>query len=218
MSESQVQTQSAVPAFVASALDIATRINGTTVGLGSEVYNYPTLETLGLPAPDSYTEEKNEAGFVRVVPVYTDEKLAFVQDCIIAKVESICRNAVKIDKTAAGGPSYSLSREFPTDWPTLLEGGTGAQYFVIRKNALGMFEHYLNTAGVAAEGVAKLVKAVSDDKLAMRSEAAKVNIGKYLSAFTDSLDDNQLGSISMYLGKVEGWLNSAPDEDDFDLG
>lgn len=217
--QAQAQPAAAVVqavAFAVSALNIATRIDGSTVDLGVEAYSYPTLESIGLAAPDK-VEEVKLGDQVRITPVYTDEKLAFIQECVIAKVESICRNAVKIDKKAAGGPSYSLSRDFPTDWASLLEGSGGAQYFVIRKQALGMFEMYLNTAGVPENGVVQLVKAISDDKLAMRSEAAKENIGKYVNSFAESLDDEQLGGINMYLKKVEDWLNTAPDDEDFDF-
>jgi hypothetical protein len=154
------------------------------VKVGECTISYPVLEDFGIDAEhDSNAEAERKAG--DVIPIYSDVRMQWLFDSVIARVQAIARSKFLKGKLRDG-------TEVPVDFNTLLEKGErGGEFLKIKAEAKASFTKYLEAAGKSAQVQAVFVSLFINPESLVTCEtkfadALMSHLGKWIPTLADT--------------------------------
>ena len=162
-------------------MEVSKKENGAYVRQGEiEVY-YPLLNELGLNVE---TEKNDEEGF----PIYTDEKVQYVFDAVLAAVKAQARNKL-VSGTATLKPGLSIAS---TVEELLESGGNKGDALAAVREFLAAFKAWLPKTG-KSEKVQAAVYELARNKasVTLQADDKKEKFARYLTDFAETLTEEQ---------------------------
>ena len=145
-----------------------------------EVY-YPVLSELGLTVEP---KEFDKEGF----PIYSDERVQYVFDAVLASVKAQARNKL-VSKSAALKPGLSIAS---TVEELLESGGNKGDALAANREFLAAFKAWLPKTGKSEKvQLAVFDLAKNRSGLSLQSDVNKGKFSVYLSDFADTLSTEQ---------------------------
>jgi hypothetical protein len=172
---------------------------------GKVTIYYPLLADFGIAAE---VKEIDEEGF----PVYSDAKLQYVFDAILAAVKAQARN-----KLVSGTATLKDGQKIAETLEELLESNTAnrGDALVAVREMLAAFKAWLATTGKKeAVQAAVYSLAANHTGLSLQSEEKKGKFQVYLTDFTASLTEEQANRFERPLLKLEEACTSGDPLDD----
>lgn len=162
-------------------MEVSKKENGAYVAQGKIEVFYPTLDELGL---NVQPEKSDEEGF----PVYSDEKVQYVFDAVLAAVKAQARNKL-VSGTATLKPGLSIASSVEE----LLEsGGNKGDALAAVREFLAAFKAWLPKTG-KSEKVQAAVYELARNKASVMLQAddKKTRFAQYLADFAQTLTEEQ---------------------------
>ena len=162
-------------------MEVSKKENGAYVAQGKIEVFYPTLDELGL---NVQPEKEDEEGF----PVYSDEKVQYVFDAVLAAVKAQARNKL-VSGTANLKPGLSIASSVEE----LLEsGGNKGDALAAVREFLAAFKAWLPKTG-KSEKVQAAVYELARNKASVMLQAddKKQKFAQYLADFASTLTEEQ---------------------------
>ena len=163
-------------------MEVSKKENGAYVKQGEIEVFYPLLSELGLNVEPTKADEE---GF----PIYSDEKVQYVFDAVLAAVKAQARNRL-VSGTATLKPGLSIA----TTVEELLEsGGNKGDALAAVREFLAAFKAWLPKTG-KSEKVQAAVYELARNKasVALQSDDKKAKFAVYLSGFAEILTPEQV--------------------------
>jgi hypothetical protein len=189
--------------MINASIDISKTLNGKRHPAGKVSYSLLTLDDFGLAGPDSIDKESG-------LPVYGDDNLQFLQDCLTESCQATVRNIAKVEGDTPETLTIVPTRDYPASLADYKEGATGGRFFESRKLALELWAAWTaNQPNVDAKGKAHLV-ALFGNSAAIRALSAKVKerLAAYVTRFVSETDPEKMAAVSSYLRMIETALNA----------
>ncbi len=162
-------------------MEVSQKENGAYVAKGKIEVFYPTLDELGL---NITAEKEDDEGF----PVYSDEKVQYVFDAVLAAVKAQARNKL-VSGTATLKPGLSIASSVEE----LLEsGGNKGDALAAVREFLAAFKAWLPKTG-KSEKVQAAVYELARNKASVMLQAddKKQKFAQYLADFAQTLTEEQ---------------------------
>ena len=162
-------------------MEVSKKENGAYVAQGKIEVFYPTLDELGLSV---VADKQDEEGF----PVYSDEKVQYVFDAVLAAVKAQARNKL-VSGTANLKPGLSIASSVEE----LLEsGGNKGDALAAVREFLTAFKAWLPKTG-KSEKVQAAVYELARNKASVMLQAddKKQKFAQYLADFASTLTEEQ---------------------------
>lgn len=195
--------------FEQSTMRIAERKQGKNVFSKFLAIGIPTLDMVSdsLPAPDSWKEETVTEGEQQAVvrtPVYEDDKLAYVQDAIIQRIQGLARSRDKTGQTAC------------MTWEEVAEsGGSGVKYPILLKEFREKFASWMSSATELNDKQQAALLSYTDSKLLLRADQhKKERVAEFLAQFVESLGEEAL-SLASVINVLNRSLETEQEDVDF---
>ncbi len=187
--------------MIKTQIEVNKTLNGKRHPAGKVEYHLLTLDDFGLEAPDSIGNDG--------MPVYGNDEMQFLQDCVSASCVATIRNIAKVEGDSPETLAIVPTRDYPASLAEYMEGATGGRFFEVRKAALELWAGFVAGLDVPADGKKSLLGLFGNTQ-AIRALSAKVKerFGSYVVKFAESLSAEQAASVAGYLRTVETALNS----------
>ena len=167
-------------------MEVSKKENGSYVKQGDIEIFYPLLSELGvIVEPTKYDEE----GF----PIYSDEKVQYVFDAVLAAVKAQARNRL-VSGTATLKPGLTIAS---TVEELLESGGNKGDALAAVREFLAAFKAWLPKTS-KSEKVQAAVYELARNKasVALQSDDKKQKFAVYLSGFAETLTAEQVARFS----------------------
>ena len=167
-------------------MEVSKKENGAYVKQGEITVFYPLLSELGL---DVEPTKNDEDGF----PIYSDEKVQYVFDAVLAAVKAQARNRL-VSGTATLKPGLTIAS---TVEELLESGGNKGDALAAVREFLAAFKAWLPKTG-KSEKVQSAVYELARNKasVALQSDDKKAKFSVYLSGFAETLNAEQVARFS----------------------
>ena len=167
-------------------MEVSKKENGAYVKQGDIEIFYPLLSELGLSVDPTKSDEE---GF----PIYSDEKVQYVFDAVLAAVKAQARNRL-VSGTATLKPGLSIAS---TVEELLESGGNKGDALAAVREFLAAFKTWLPKTG-KSEKVQAAVYELARNKasVALQSDDKKAKFAVYLSGFAETLTAEQVARFS----------------------
>ena len=167
-------------------MEVSKKENGAYVKQGDIEIFYPLLSELGI---DIAPTKNDEEGF----PIYSDEKVQYVFDAVLAAVKAQARNRL-VSGTATLKPGLSIAS---TVEELLESGGNKGDALAAVREFLAAFKAWLPKTG-KSEKVQAAVYELARNKasVALQSDDKKQKFSVYLSGFAETLTAEQVARFS----------------------
>lgn len=167
-------------------MEVSKKENGAYAKVGEITVYYPLLSELGLSVEPA---KNDEDGF----PIYSDEKVQYVFDAVLAAVKAQARNRL-VSGTAALKPGLTIAS---TVEELLESGGNKGDALAAVREFLAAFKAWLPKTG-KSEKVQSAVYELARNKasVALQSDDKKAKFAVYLSGFAETLDAEQVARFS----------------------
>ena len=167
-------------------MEVSKKENGAYVKQGDIEIFYPLLSELGI---DIAPTKNDEEGF----PIYSDEKVQYVFDAVLAAVKAQARNRL-VSGTATLKPGLSIAS---TVEELLESGGNKGDALAAVREFLAAFKAWLPKTG-KSEKVQAAVYELARNKasVALQSDDKKAKFAVYLSGFAETLTAEQVARFS----------------------
>ena len=167
-------------------MEVSKKENGAYVKQGEIEVFYPLLSELGLAVEPTKNDEE---GF----PIYSDEKVQYVFDAVLAAVKAQARNRL-VSGTATLKPGLTIAS---TVEELLESGGNKGDALAAVRDFLAAFKAWLPKTG-KSEKVQAAVYELARNKasVALQSDDKKAKFSVYLSGFAETLDAEQVARFS----------------------
>ncbi len=174
-------------------MEVSKKENGAYVKQGEIEVFYPLLNELGLTVE---AEKFDEEGF----PIYSDDKVQYVFDAVLAAVKAQARNRL-VSGTATLKPGLSIAS---TVEELLESGGNKGDALAAVREFLAAFKAWLPKTG-KSEKVQAAVYELARNKAAvmLQDDAKKAKFAKYLADFAVTLSEEQAARFSRPLLALE---------------
>jgi hypothetical protein len=166
---------------------------GEYVKQGEVKVFYPLLSELGINA-DPVKED--EDGF----PVYSDERVQYVFDAVLASVKASARNKL-VSGTVELKPDNKIAE---TVEDLLASGERSGAALAIRREFFSALKDYLPSLGKSQAYCAQLYDIISNVKgLSAQSSARKALVGEVVAGFAAQLAEDKLAAYNRTLVQIE---------------
>ena len=167
-------------------MEVSKKENGAYVKQGDIEIFYPLLSELGI---DVEPTKDDEEGF----PIYSDEKVQYVFDAVLAAVKAQARNRL-VSGTATLKPGLTIAS---TVEELLESGGNKGDALAAVREFLAAFKAWLPKTG-KSEKVQAAVYELARNKasVALQSDDKKQKFAVYLSGFAETLTAEQVARFS----------------------
>lgn len=167
-------------------MEVSKKENGAYVKQGEIEVFYPLLSELGLAVEPTKNDEE---GF----PIYSDEKVQYVFDAVLAAVKAQARNRL-VSGTATLKPGLTIAS---TVEELLESGGNKGDALAAVREFLAAFKAWLPKTG-KSEKVQTAVYELARNKasVALQSDDKKAKFSVYLSGFAETLNAEQVARFS----------------------
>ena len=167
-------------------MEVSKKENGAYVKQGDIEIFYPLLSELGI---DIAPTKNDEEGF----PIYSDEKVQYVFDAVLAAVKAQARNRL-VSGTATLKPGLTIAS---TVEELLESGGNKGDALAAVREFLAAFKAWLPKTG-KSEKVQAAVYELARNKasVALQSDDKKQKFAVYLSGFAETLTAEQVARFS----------------------
>ena len=167
-------------------MEVSKKENGAYVKQGDIEIFYPLLSELGLNVEPTKNDEE---GF----PIYSDEKVQYVFDAVLAAVKAQARNRL-VSGTATLKPGLSIAS---TVEDLLESGGNKGDALAAIREFLAAFKDWLPKTG-KSEKVQAAVYELARNKasVALQSDDKKAKFAVYLAGFAETLTTEQVARFS----------------------
>ena len=167
-------------------MEVSKKENGAYVKQGEIQVFYPLLSELGLAVEPTKNDEE---GF----PIYSDEKVQYVFDAVLAAVKAQARNRL-VSGTATLKPGLTIAS---TVEELLESGGNKGDALAAVREFLAAFKAWLPKTG-KSEKVQAAVYELARNKasVALQSDDKKAKFAVYLSGFAETLNAEQVARFS----------------------
>ena len=185
-------------------MEVSKKENGAYVKQGDVEIFYPLLKELGVSVdPEKFDDE----GF----PVYSDEKVQYVFDAVLAAVKAQARNRL-VSGTATLKPGLTIAS---TVEELLESGGNKGDALAAVREFLAAFKAFLPSTG-KSEKVQAAVYELARNKaaVAIQSDEKKEKFQVYLANFTETLTPEQAARFSRPLLGLEDACQASDALDD----
>ena len=174
-------------------MEVSKKENGAYVKQGEVEVFYPLLNELGLSVE---AEKFDDEGF----PVYSDEKVQYVFDAVLAAVKAQARNRL-VSGTATLKPGLTIAS---TVEELLESGGNKGDALAAVREFLAAFKAFLPSTG-KSEKVQAAVYELARNKVAVsiQSDENKAKFSVYLTNFASTLTAEQAARFSRPLLGLE---------------
>lgn len=182
--------------------------------VGDVVYYVPLLSAFGIATEQA----KDDKGAVIAdddgIPVYTDEKLNWLQGAIVASCKASARNRLQ-PGTATLKDGVKIAETFAELLAAADRSNSGAALVAIRelKNKFGEWVATLGKSAAAQQTLKTLFNA--KDSLALQSETNRDKMAQYVSDFAATLDEATLAKSEKYLQGLLDACAANVDAEDF---
>jgi hypothetical protein len=182
--------------------------------VGDIVVHVPLLQAFGIQT----TQAKDDKGVDLFdddgIPVYTDEKLNWLQGSIVAAVKAMARNRLK-PGTASLKDGVTIASTFAELLAAADRRDSGAALVALRELKI-LFAEWIATLGKSAAAQQTLKTLFnSKDSLAVQSETNRGKMQQYLADFAETLDAERLVKSEKYLQGLLDACAANIDADDF---
>ena len=162
-------------------MEVSKKENGAYVAQGKIEVFYPLLDELGLNAQP---EKMDDEGF----PIYSDEKVQYVFDAVLAAVKAQARNKL-VSGTATLKPGLTIAS---TVEELLESGGNKGDALAAVREFLAAFKVWLPKTG-KSEKVQAAVYELARNKASVMLQAddKKQKFAQYLADFAQTLTEEQ---------------------------
>ena len=174
-------------------MEVSKKENGAYVKQGDVEIFYPLLKELGVSVdPEKFDDE----GF----PVYSDEKVQYVFDAVLAAVKAQARNRL-VSGTATLKPGLTIAS---TVEELLESGGNKGDALAAVREFLAAFKAFLPSTG-KSEKVQAAVYELARNKaaVAIQSDEKKEKFQVYLTNFAQTLTPEQAARVARPLLGLE---------------
>jgi hypothetical protein len=182
-------------------LDSATK---TRVPVGEVTIFVPLLSSMGIDAPLEIDADKKPVYDEEGLPVYAEDKHAFIFQAVYAAVKSMARNRLE-----AGTATVKAGSIIPSNWTQLTADviRTGGAGLALYQECKVLFANWVKAQGKSAQATA-IITGLFNNKKALEAtdKTSKDKMVKYIGDFAGTLDADQLGK---YSGILEGILSTA---------
>ena len=167
-------------------MEVSKKENNAYVKQGEIEIFYPLLSELGI---DVEPTKDDEEGF----PIYSDEKVQYVFDAVLAAVKAQARNRL-VSGTATLKPGLTIAS---TVEELLESGGNKGDALAAVREFLAAFKAWLPKTG-KSEKVQAAVYELARNKasVALQSDDKKEKFAVYLSGFAETLNAEQVARFS----------------------
>lgn len=182
--------------------------------VGDVVIYVPLLSAFGI-ATEAAKDDKGAAILDDDgLPVYTDDKLNWLQGSITAAVKAMARNRLK-PKTAQLKDGVKIAETFEELLAAADRSNSGAALVAIRelKNLFGEWVAKLGKSAAAQQTLKTLFN--SKESLALQSETNRDKMAQYISDFAETLDADRLAKSEKFLQGLLDACAANVDAEDF---
>lgn len=183
-------------------MEVSKKVDGAYEKQGEVQVWYPLLSELGI---DIEPSKLDDDGF----PVYSDDKVQYVFDGVLAAVKAQARNKL-VSGTATLKPGLTIASSVEE----LLESGGGnrGEALAIVREFLAAFKAWLPSTGksAAVQSLA-LTYAKNKEALSLADADRKAKFGKYLTDFASSLTAESAGRFSRPLLNLQEAIETEVD-------
>ena len=174
-------------------MEVSKKENGAYVKQGEIMIYYPLLHELGVSVD---VEKFDEDGF----PIYSDEKIQYVFDAVLAAVKAQARNRL-VSGTATLKPGLTIAS---TVEELLESGGNKGDALAAVREFLAAFKAFLPSTG-KSEKVQAAVYELARNKaaVAIQSDEKKKKFQVYLTNFAETLTPEKAARFSRPLLGLE---------------
>ena len=167
-------------------MEVSKKENGAYVKQGDIEIFYPLLSELGISVEPTKSDEE---GF----PIYSDEKVQYVFDAVLAAVKAQARNRL-VSGTATLKPGLTIAS---TVEELLESGGNKGDALAAVREFLAAFKAWLPNTG-KSEKVQAAVYELARNKasVALQSDDKKQKFAVYLAGFAETLTAEQVARFS----------------------
>ena len=167
-------------------MEVSKKENGAYVKQGDIEIFYPLLSELGISVEPTKNDEE---GF----PIYSDEKVQYVFDAVLAAVKAQARNRL-VSGTATLKPGLTIAS---TVEELLESGGNKGDALAAVREFLAAFKAWLPNTG-KSEKVQAAVYELARNKasVALQSDDKKQKFAVYLAGFAETLTAEQVARFS----------------------
>ena len=167
-------------------MEVSKKENGAYVKQGDIEIFYPLLSELGISVEPTKSDEE---GF----PIYSDEKVQYVFDAVLAAVKAQARNRL-VSGTATLKPGLTIAS---TVEELLESGGNKGDALAAVREFLAAFKAFLPTTG-KSEKVQAAVYELARNKasVALQSDDKKQKFSVYLADFAGTLTAERAARFS----------------------
>lgn len=167
--------------------------------IGDIIIPIPSLEAFGIKAERrEKTEDDPEDG----LPLYKDEKLAWLYDAVVASCKASARN-----KLVSGTIDLKDQAKIAENFEELLKEGDrrgNAEALKLAREVLASFSSYVQGLGKSQQAQAVIVGLFRNRQaLSLQTDENKNKMKGYVSAYAETLEEKDLTRYSKYLTSVE---------------
>lgn len=221
------QIAAAVAAFVASVSaeqfqSMQIEVNKKVVKAGKAEYSKvgdvvihaPLLSAFGIATEQAKDDKGQPLADDDGIPVYTDEKLNWLQGSIVAAVKAMARNRLK-PGTAELKDGVKIAETFAELLAAADRSNSGAALVALRE-LKAKFGEWIATLGKSAAAQQTLKTLFnSKDSILVQSDTNRDKMAQYVSDFAATLDEATLAKSEKYLQGLLDACASNVDADDF---
>ena len=183
-------------------MEVSKKVDGAYEKQGEVQVWYPLLNELGLTVEADKTDDE---GF----PVYSDDKVQYVFDAVLAAVKAQARN-----KLVSGTATLKAGLSIAASVEELLESGGGnrGQALAIIREFQTAFKNWLPSTGksAAVQSLA-LTYCKNREALALADEGRKAKFGVYLTDFASQLSAEDAAKFSRPLMALQEAIETEVD-------
>ncbi len=168
--------------------------------VGEVIIPVPSLEAFGITGMEHRprTEDDPDDG----LPLYKDEKIAWLYDAVVAQCKAQARN-----KLVPGTATLKDNNKIAENFEELVAEGErrgNAEALKLAKEIISSFSSFVQTLGKSAQTQAVLVGLFRNKQaLALQSDENKTKMKGYLSQYEETLEEKDLERYGKYLTSVE---------------
>lgn len=179
--------------------------------IGNIFIPIPSLEAFGIKAEK---REKTEDDADDGLPLYKDEKLAWLYDAVVASCKAAAKN-----KLVPGTIDLKDNAKIAENFEELLKEGDrrgNAEAIKLYREVANSFSSFVQGLGKSAQTQAILVGFFRNrDGLALQPNDVKTKMKGYLTQYAETLDEANMTRYMKVLSKVEEACNIAEQPNDF---
>lgn len=182
--------------------------------VGDVVYYVPLLSAFGIATEQSKDDKGALISDDDGLPVYTDDKLNWLQGAVVASCKAAARNRLQ-PQTADLKDGVVIPSDFATLLAAADRSNSGAALVALRE-LKARFGEWIATLGKSAAAQQTLKTLFnSKDSILVQSDTNRDKMAQYVSDFAATLDEATLAKSEKYLQGLLDACASNVDADDF---